>query len=1245
MAAQRRFVRELASDLEDDDQLTVLSVDHVTRQLTTGAEPVGDLDRSALDRSLKTAGENAAGDLRLDRAFEEATKLLSGSGGTVVYVGDGTPTGGIRSAKLLADKLPENVRFAGVALGDSTDMRVLDAIADERRGYATTIGLGDDLAHRAFDVVAALRTPCLRGIQATVLDGSGRPVEGATAHLLSERACDGEQVDVVARIPSGAKPQSIRIGARIDGSKEIFNREVPVSAPRVGASYLPRLWASREVESLLASKNAEENRSSIVTLASKHVLATPYTSLLVLENDAMYKQYGVEKREPTGFAVYQAPKKIDIRYEPMGSEAMALDSSWDLVHRLPTQVFSDPNVGAVGTGSGFGSGSGRLGGRHREVEQKKTEAPARFKGRVMNATPAASASPVAAFDPRSPAFTAKLSELASSDRQAATVATRMDRAQTKGEAADFGMIGLLDTTAVSQGFLQSAAFGGAYPMAFVSSSDPRLDDLTELAPSLLVQDFDLEREVVAAASGIGKTKRSPEALEALRKARAAIPDATYDVTDRRGTSRVSVGRATRWDTPRLGEITEYDGKVISSTYPELDLAVGRRVDGAGPWFLASDLAFVPPAEAALENLDVSLTTDGAVRIEAPRLRTEDDGQPELETLELRFDDAGRIREVRWLDNGAARRTTIDHEHGGDVVVHHPDGRVVRFRHAGARTMPPVSAVTTRIEVPVAVPARIDARLSTLTSGSDAWIAAQREKLAACAALADDNCGRTALTSILSARGKITRGEAVLASRAVARGSDDDAKKLLASLEASDPVRRTIAAGREWDSAKRRIAFAGLNLSKGPLGTWTSYRSILLDLENEGTVTPALVARVETFVKDPSARDELRYLLTKTTAERARWNDQKAGQRVWSLLSDDPDLGFVADRQRALLDSWSDPPESASLIVRSFETALDRGLAPTLDWQSRDIIKRGRGDVGYRLFWASWRKRLVDRGSAAQIVAFVRSTGLRPEEAGTNGLYDDLAPLITRFDAASDAGTNARIDLARQLVSMDRADSVERVLRPVLAIDEPPPQALDTASLGAEKLGKLNDAAKLTERAIKAAADREVPMDEVRARYGRLLTLHVKQGDDASPAQYATALAAAVQTARSWRREDPDNADVDLNVAAALDRLGSPQEAERQLYSIIDRHPGEGDGFAKVAAAMEARGNFDEALALWEQAASVEATNPTWLLRQAQLLRARSQPGDIDAARRALVKIHDTKWQDRFRPQTYEAEQLLNATKK
>jgi len=295
----------------------------------------------------------------------------------------------------------------------------------------------------------------------------------------------------------------------------------------------------------------------------------------------------------------------------------------------------------------------------------------------------------------------------------------------------------------------------------------------------------------------------------------------------------------------------------------------------------------------------------------------------------------------------------------------------------------------------------------------------------------------------------------------------------------------------------------------------------------------------------------------------------------------------------------------------------------------------------RLFWAKWRDHLEKRGTAMQILLFVDSLarGVRPDGAAGGRLFDDVDPILERFEQSGGAGVIERLGMARLLLTLDRARDAERALKPLVQAESPVADALDTASEAAERLGRFDDAATLVTRSMDVSKDVEVSMSLVRQRYQRLLTLQVKhhQGD---PARQPFALAAVIETARNWRREDPDNAEVDLTVAAAMDRLGMKSEAHRQLFSIIDRHPGEGDAFAKVAAALESRGDFDEALGLWDRAASVEPTNPTWLLSKAHLLRARGKAADAAAARALLEKIDTGKWQDRFVPQVNEARQLL-----
>ncbi len=1250
LSTQRNFVEALVRELDDEARVSVVAIDHAARTVTPFARAT-DVDVRALDSAIRREGENAAGDTRLEVGLEAAAAALGSEiepGDTIVYVGDGIPTGSDRDAEALAHAIPASVRFAGVAVGDTVDTKLLDAVANERVGLTVTVGAGESLGDRAFDFVSSLRTPCLRAVSAQVVTASGAPVSGAEAHLASARACDGERIDVVARVPADAPaPLSIRVEGRSE-TGETFTRTIDAGTTKGGASYLPRLWAQRQIDALLSKSPREASRAAVVDLATKYVLATPFTSLLVLENDAMYKQYDVVKREPGGWAVYDAPKKIDVRYEPRGSEPIALDSSWDLVHRLPVQIFAPDastmgGLGLSGIGfggggrglnfrTGFGTGSGRLGGSHRDGPVERKVGRKGGVDRVLRAGPTSLKS-TESLPPASRDFAQRTATL-------------------REEANDFGMIGLLRADdgpvisalplgSTSPWFFQAAS-SGAYPTAFTSSYDARFDDLTELAPALLLSPLDSLREALGAPKP-GAASLSEEASVALTRARRGMLGKRFRVEGTSASARLAVGREgdVTWEDGSSGDVTVYDGTVMTSIYGELDLAVRRRVGAAAPWLLATDAPFLAPAPESLAGLDVRLRPDGAVRIGAPKTpaSAEEEGAP-FEDVELAFDATGRVISVKWLADGAARIATLAYGADGSIVASWPDGSETRYLPDETLPAPPPAASTV-VEVPVATPSRLDERLKVSPVGSEAFVVANREKLAACAALADDSCGREAAAALLGARGSLTAGELVLASHALGRLSESDRKKALGSLPEASPLRKLLKANLEVDATARRAAYRKLDLSPGRLAAWSTYRSILMDLEDGSSPSEKTRARTLTFAKSPHARADMRFLLVRTVAERVRWEDQKAALKMWEALSSDPDLGFLADRYRALIDPWGQPEASAALLIRAFDASLARGVAPTVDWQMRDIVRRGRGDIGLRLFWARWRDHLVRRGSARQILAYVETLarGIRPDDSGAPLVFDDLEPLLDRFERSGGAGAEQRIALAQGLLVLDRASDAERVLSPLVSDESPAPEALDLASVLAERLGRFADASSLLERAVTLSADVEIPIDLVRSRYKRLLSLQIKR-HASSPAERTFALTSLFSTARAWRREDPDNAEVDLTVAAALDRLGMADEASRQLYSIVDRHPGDGESFAKVATALESRARFDEALGLWERASSVEPTNPTWLLQRSHLLRARGTAGDDAAARALLEQIDRGKWQDRFAPQVSEARRIL-----
>ena len=109
-------------------------------------------------------------------------------------------------------------------------------------------------------------------------------------------------------------PEKISVSGLLNG--EAWEQEVSlIEDLRIGAGFIPRFWAQRHLEELL--KDGEEHRAEIVRLSKKYYVATPFTSLIVLEDDAMYEEYEVEKGRKDHWAAYPAPDEIPVVREPM----------------------------------------------------------------------------------------------------------------------------------------------------------------------------------------------------------------------------------------------------------------------------------------------------------------------------------------------------------------------------------------------------------------------------------------------------------------------------------------------------------------------------------------------------------------------------------------------------------------------------------------------------------------------------------------------------------------------------------------------------------------------------------------------------------------------------------------------------------------------------------------------------------------------------------------------------------------
>jgi tetratricopeptide (TPR) repeat protein len=222
----------------------------------------------------------------------------------LVHVGSGVVGMGERRAHVLARRLPDRARYLGIGVGKRWGQHLMRVLAERSDGYTTQINPNEPIAWRAFDLMAALNAPRLLNVK--VVDPAGRAVFLNHANALAQ----GEELCAVARL--GAKdrawPRSVTVNGRLNGRP--FRRALPVTAVVPGAGYLPRTWARLEIDRLLADSPLT-NRRRIVALSKAMYVMSPFTSLLVLENDAMYKQFKVDRGRKDHWAMYPCPQKIE----------------------------------------------------------------------------------------------------------------------------------------------------------------------------------------------------------------------------------------------------------------------------------------------------------------------------------------------------------------------------------------------------------------------------------------------------------------------------------------------------------------------------------------------------------------------------------------------------------------------------------------------------------------------------------------------------------------------------------------------------------------------------------------------------------------------------------------------------------------------------------------------------------------------------------------------------------------------
>ena len=403
LAIARAATAALLAHVGADDRVAVWAGDTGLRPVLAdrpGLAAVDDAARRRILAALATVERGGATDLG-GMLGDAAASLDPARRSAIVYIGDGVPTVGETSLGDLAarlQKLPRPVRIFSLGVGDRADLGLLEGLA--RGALAQRIGDGNAAARAALRLLEQAERPALLG--ATV--DLGPSVERIFPRDLGALVAD-ESLLVVGRAAGRESPTSVTITAPSGAS---------VTAPLlVGAlddhGDLSQRWAEGRLAQLL---DEGAGRAAMVDLGMRHGIMTPFTSFYVPTRNEMSSEEraSLELRKRDGKA---APRRDAAKARGGDDEGKRQVAEKDARLRALVTQLSDARDDATKVAI------------RQQLETEKTKSTADRGGHAAASAPSASA----------------------------------DRGAALHEAAEFGMIGLLNAGAGGDPNAPSAPWG------------------------------------------------------------------------------------------------------------------------------------------------------------------------------------------------------------------------------------------------------------------------------------------------------------------------------------------------------------------------------------------------------------------------------------------------------------------------------------------------------------------------------------------------------------------------------------------------------------------------------------------------------------------------------------------------------------------------------------------------------------------------------------------------------------------
>lgn len=296
----KRLAQHLIRELDPEDRLVLLACDTECQTAADVSVQPGASAAAQARAFLDAVTPDGASDPT--RAVELAMRALDGMAGRnesregrIVYIGDGMPTvGPIRPASIEASVARSlrggAVRMTAVGVGEESDGESLSALARGGAGVMLPYRAGQSLTEATFAVLGAAYGHALSDVEVSLPDGLY-----AVAPARMDAIADGGEVLIVARMHGAHVDGDMSVRGKIAGAP--FERRYPLRlrpSSSAGNAFVPRLYAGVRIADLEREGSAEAKLAAL-QLSTTHAVASRYSSLLVLESEAMFRAFGLER--------------------------------------------------------------------------------------------------------------------------------------------------------------------------------------------------------------------------------------------------------------------------------------------------------------------------------------------------------------------------------------------------------------------------------------------------------------------------------------------------------------------------------------------------------------------------------------------------------------------------------------------------------------------------------------------------------------------------------------------------------------------------------------------------------------------------------------------------------------------------------------------------------------------------------------------------------------------------------------